>query len=349
MKTSHNTLKRKAHDGGGEDCCQLGLLDEELKNPLVYMGSYLTGKDFSTFLSTALSSREVKDHALRTHLVSAFIAMNKSMTDRCNIFLSTIDAPSGIVALLKDRADNSKQEIETLQNYMYPNVPRISIVRAVSEWSVFLDYCELFPLRLSEARLLQDGPIKPLWIVGAGNFQPINSINSPAIISVPSQSWRPELLFLAEKWIADCYHRYGYEEGPLFFQFNNEPIGSLAAVLSLKDSDSLARMDVDFAGGEVPFCDWPSYEEIDLNGYVSTNTLHWMPKAYKESTVGENDRRLIENTESLEWMTKGTESDNNMIALMHFCDDSLARMPVDHMDSFYERIAKLLVEVENWI
>ena len=109
MKTSGNTLKRKAHDGG-EDF-QLGLLDEELKNPLVYMGSYLTGKDFSTFLLTALSSREVKDHALCTHLVSAFVAIQKSMTDRCNDFLSNNDAPPSIVALLKDKSANTTAKL----------------------------------------------------------------------------------------------------------------------------------------------------------------------------------------------------------------------------------------------
>ena len=342
MKTSHNTLKRKAHDDG-EDY-QLSLLDEELKNPLVYMGSYLTGKDFSTFLSTALSSRQVKDHALRTHLGSAFVAIIKSMTDRCNNFLSTIDTPSGIVDLLKDISATSKQEIETLQYFMYPNLHRI--MRVVSEWSVFLDYCELVPLRLSEARIPQDGPIKPLWIVGAGEF---SSTKSPAILSVPSQCWRPELLFLGEKWIVDC--SLGCDEGPISYFLNY----SLTAVLSLKDGDSLARVDyADFADGEVPYCDWPkTNEEIDENGHftenLNANLLHWMPKAYKESTKGENDRQWIENTECLKWMAKGTESDNNIIAFMEFCDDSLARIPSDHMDSFYDRIIKLMVEVENWI
>lgn len=345
MKTPHNTLKRKAHDGG-EDC-QLGLLDEELKNPLVYMGSYLTGKDFSTFLLTALSSRQVKDHALRTHLVSALVAIHKSMTDRCNDFLSTIDAPSGIVDLLKDRAANSKQEIETLQNYVYPNVPRV--MRVVSEWGVLLDYCEVIPLRLSEARLAQEGPIQPLWIVGAGEF---GSSKSPAILSVPSQAWRPELLFLGEKWMNDCFR--SCEEGPVCHYFNDETVVRMPAVLSLKDSDSLARMDVDFAGGMVPYYEWPKSEhDIDENGNYTENyyynTLYWLPKAYKESTVGEDERREIENAECLKWMTKGTEFDNDMIAVMDIVDKSLARIPSDHMDGFYERIAKLLIEVENWL
>ncbi len=272
----------------------------------------------------------MKDHALRTHLVSAFVAINKSMTDRCNIFLSTIETPPDMVALLKDRSANSKQEIETLQNYVYPNLPRI--MRAVSEWSVFLDYCELVPLRLSEARFPQEGPIKPLWIV-----------------SVPSQSWRPELIFLGDKWINNCC--WGYEPGSDTQHCNHETIGSLVAVLSLKDSDLLARMDVDFAGGMVPYCDWPKTEhEIDENGShtqdCSYNTLYWLPKAYKESTVGEDDRREIENAECLKWMTKGTEFDNNIIASMTSYDE---RIPSDHMDGFYERIAKLLIEVENWL
>lgn len=341
MKTSSNALKRKAHSDGSP---QLGLLDEELKNPLVYMGAYLTGKDFSTFLLTALSSRQVKDDALRTHLASAFVAINKSMTDRCNIFLSSNDTPPGIVDLLKDISATSKQEIETLQYYMYPNLHRI--MKVVSEWSAFLDYCEVAPLRLSEARLAQDRPIKPLWIVGAGEF---GSTKSPAILSVPSESWRPELLFLGEKWINDCV--LNCTEGPISYFLND----TLTAVLSLKDGDSLARIDyADFASGEVPYCDWPkTNEEIDEDGNytenLNANLLHWMPKAYKESTRGENDRQWIENTERLKWMTRGTEFDNNILAFIEVSDDSLARIPNDHMNAFFERITKLMVEVENWI
>eukprot|EP00985_Skeletonema_marinoi_P023264 scaffold15375_cov132-Skeletonema_marinoi.AAC.1 len=74
---------------------------------------------------------------------------------------------------------------------MHPSLPRI--MNAVSEWSALLDYYELLPLRLSKARLSQDEPIQPLWIVGAGEF---GSTNSPSILSVPSQTWRPELIFL---------------------------------------------------------------------------------------------------------------------------------------------------------
>mmetsp|Transcript_25126 Transcript_25126/g.37984 ORF Transcript_25126/g.37984 Transcript_25126/m.37984 type:complete len:295 (-) Transcript_25126:234-1118(-) len=237
------TLKRKANDNGdaGEDC-QLSLLDGQLGNPLVYIGSFLTGKDFSTFLLAAISSRHVKDHALRTHLVGVFVDINKSMTDRCNIFLSNIAAPPAMVSLLNDRSTNLKQAIDTLKNHLYPNLPRI--MKAVSEWSALLDYCELLPLRLSKARLTQDEPIQPLWIVGAGEF---GSTNSPSILSVPSQTWRPGLVFLGEKWMGRHHLQY-YISSHLF---SSESIAHGAAVMSWKDGDYLAHMhrEVDITAG----------------------------------------------------------------------------------------------------
>lgn len=333
MKTSGNALKSKAHDGG-EDC-QLGLLGEELKNPLVYMGSYLTGKEFSTFLSAALSSREVKDHALCTHLASAFVAIHKSMTDRCNVFLSNIDTPPSIVALLKDRSAISKQEIETLQNYMYPNLSRI--MRTVFEWSTLLDYCELVPLRLSKARLTQEGPIQPLWIVGAGEF---GSTKSPSILSVPSQSWRPELLFLGEKWMVD-YPRDRPNLTHYFAMMDwSGMIENGVAVMSWKDADYLAHMHkaVDIEAGMMVA------HEFGFDTRCSN--LNWISKAYAESLTGAGARRAFENAESLKWMAKGTKFDNNMLAIMDINDETI---PGDHMDGFYERIVKLMVEVEKWI
>ena len=341
MKASHNTLKRKAHGGGDEDCHQLSLLDEELKNPLVYMGSYLTGKDFSTFLLTALSSRQVKDHALRTHLVSSFVAIHKSMTERCNILLSSIDTPSAIVALLRNRSATSKQEIETLQYFMYPNVPRI--MRAVSEWSVFLDYCELVPLRLSEARLAQDGPIQPLWIVGAGEF---GSTKSPAILSVPSQCWRPELLFLGEKWMVD-YPRERPDLCPFssIGGFGDESIENGAAVMSWKDDRYLRHihkaLNLESGNWSVTHI-FDAFEDEEEDCCC----LDWIPKAYAEFPEGGTARQALENSESLKWMVKGTEFDDNMLAIMTITDDII---PGNHMNGFYERVIKLMVEVEKWI
>lgn len=92
------------------------------------------------------------------------------MTVRCNKFLSNIGAPpyNNIVEILNDSSTTSKQAIETLHNYLYPNLPHM--MKTVSEWCALLDYCEVYPLRLSKARLAQDGPIQPLWIVGAGSL-----------------------------------------------------------------------------------------------------------------------------------------------------------------------------------
>eukprot|EP00984_Skeletonema_dohrnii_P022945 scaffold12059_cov136-Skeletonema_dohrnii-CCMP3373.AAC.1 len=318
------TLKRKANDSGdaGEDC-QLS-------------------KDFSTFLSAAISSRHVKDHALCTHLVSVFVDIHKSMTDRCNVFLSNIAAPTTMVSLFNDRSTNMKQAIDTLQNYMYPNLPRI--MKAVSEWSALLDYCELLPLRLSKARLTQDEPIQPLWIVGTGEF---GSTNSPSILSVPSQTWRPGLVFMAEKWMVDCPREYPSLQNDISSHlFSSESIAHGAAVMSWKDGDYLAHMhrEVDItAGGEI-YHEFPVDFEVDDNAHYSL--LSWIPKANSESPMGENVRVALGNSESLKWMLKGTKFDNNMLAIMQIKDEGI---PEDHMDDFYGRIIKLIVEAEQWM
>ena len=45
-------------------------------------------------------------------------------------------------------------------------------------------------------------------------------------------------------------------------------------------------------------------------------------------------------------MMKGTKWDNNMLAIMDIRDSVI---PEDHMDGFYERIIKLMIEVEKWM
>ncbi len=42
----------------------------------------------------------------------------------------------------------------------------------------------------------------------------------------------------------------------------------------------------------------------------------------------------------------GTRWDNNMLAIMDIKNDFI---PEDHMNLFYERMIKLMVEVEMWI
>ena len=333
------TLKRKANDSGdtSEDC-QLSLLDEQLGNPLVYIGSFLTGKDFSTFLSASISSRHVKDHALRTHLVSVLVDIHKSMTDRCNIFLSNIAAPTTMSSLFNDRSTNLKQAIDTLRNYMYPNLPRI--MNAVSEWSALLDYCELLPLRLSKARLDQDGPTQPLWIVGAGEF---GSTNSPSILSVPSQPWRPELIFLGEKWMVDYSQQHpNLDHYFLMSPWTSESIEHGVAVMSWKDGGYLAHMHraVDITAGMVVNHEFPVRDDDP------GSLLNWIPKAYVESLMGGNIRVVLGKSESLKWMLKGTKFDNNMLAITQIKDEFI---PEDHMDGFYGRIIKLMVEAEQWM
>jgi len=262
------------------------------------------------------------------------------MTDRFNIFLSNVAAPTAMVSLFNDRTTNLKRAIE-LQN-MHPSLPRI--MNAVSEWSALLDYCELLPLRLSKARLTQDEPIQPLWIVGAGEF---GSTNSPSILSVPSQTWRPELIFLGEKWMVDCPREFPdlHSATQWADPWSSEDIEHGAAVMSWKD-DYLAHMhrEVDItAGGEI-YHEFPIDFEVDDNAHYSL--LSWIPKANSESPMGENVRVALGNSESLKWMLKGTKFDNNMLAIMQIKDEGI---PEDHMDGFYVRIIKLMVEAEQWM
>lgn len=142
---------------------------------------------------------------------------------------------------------------------MYQNLG--VIMKAVSEWSVLLDYCEQIPTRLSKKRMPQDEePIRPLWIIGAGKF---GSTESPSILSVPNQSWRPELLFLGEKWMVDfprdrpnLTYFFGMA-APLLSE--EVAIEDSAAILSWKDEGFLAHMHraVDIEAGMVVYHEFP--------------------------------------------------------------------------------------------
>jgi len=258
------------------------------------------------------------------------------MTDRFNIFLSNVAAPTAMVSLFNDRTTNLKRAIE-LQN-MHPSLPRI--MNAVSEWSALLDYCELLPLRLSKARLTQDEPIQPLWIVGAGEF---GSTNSPSILSVPSQTWRPELIFLGEKWMVDYPQQHpNLDHYFLMSPWSSESIEHGVAVMSWKDGGYLAHMHraVDITAGMVVNHEFPVRDDDP------GSLLNWIPKAYVESLMGGNIRVVLGKSESLKWMLKGTKFDNNMLAIMQIKDEGI---PEDHMDGFYVRIIKLMVEAEQWM
>eukprot|EP00985_Skeletonema_marinoi_P016386 scaffold8797_cov83-Skeletonema_marinoi.AAC.1 len=208
--------------------------------------------------------------------------------------LSNIAAPPAMVSLFNDRSTNLKRAIE-LQN-MHPSLPRI--MNAVSEWSALLDYCELLPLRLSKARLTQDEPIQPLWIVGGGEF---GSTNSPSILSVPSQTWRPELIFLGEKWMVD----YPLEHPNLDHYFLMSPWTSESIEHGVDGCDVLERWRL--LGTYAPsrryccriFAGMVVNHEFPVRGDDPGSLLNWIPKAYVESLMGGNIRVVLGKSKSL--------------------------------------------------
>ena len=126
-----------------------------------------------------------------------------------------------------------------------------------------------------------------------------------------------------------------------------------AAVMSWKDDGYLRHMHrvVDLDAGNVVVVhdsDVTEYDEEEDCCLVSEegSCLFWIPKAYAETPMGGSTREALENSESLKWMTKGTVFDNNMLAIMEIEDNSISG---NHMSGFYERVIKLLVEVEKWI
>ena len=340
--TNESTLD---HPDGGN--FSLLLFDEELSNPLVSVGNYyLSGKDISTFFTAVISSRDLQHDRLCLHqsfVVGTFVEMFERVTDRCTNFLLSIDAPNTLVELLHDRSSNLKSTIMTLQDMMYQNLS--VIMKAVSEWSVLLDYCEQIPTRLSKKRMPQDEePIRPLWIIGAGKF---GSTESPSILSVPNQSWRPELLFLGEKWMVDFPRdrpnlSYFFCMAPLLS--DEVAIEDSAAILSWKDEGFLAHMHraVDIEAGMVVYHEFPVSSLGDEEGCC----LNWVSQAYSKTFLGASTRVALGKSEKLKWMMNGTKWDNNMLAIMDIKNDCI---PEDHMNLFYDRMIKLMVEVEIWI
>ena len=129
-----------------------------------------------------------------THLMSTTKGITLNLASRCTTFLKEIDAPNSMTSLLNDRLTDTMNEVTT--------TGFINSMKQLSEWFAFLDYCERSPLHYSASRGFkeEDGTIHPLWMVGRGVFD-----ESPSVLSVPSETWCPELLFLAEKWMVDFY------------------------------------------------------------------------------------------------------------------------------------------------
>lgn len=147
---------------------------------------------------------------------------------------------------------------------------------------------------------------------------------------------------MGEKWMVDCPRDHSDMTYMFGEAISDDPIDHKAAVMSWKDAYYLAHTvgRVDFAGGMFACHEWP----FDNEGRCSS--LIWVPKAYKESLMGESARRAMENSDSVKWMWKATKFDNNMLTIMEVDDETI---PGDHMDGFFERIIKLLIEVEQWL
>ena len=205
-------------------------------------------------------------------------------------------------SLLRDRLDDAIAK--TSENGI------INSMKQLSEWCAFLDYCELTPLRLSEdlGFKQEDGTVHPLWLVGFGTF---GEAKSKAILSVPSETWSPELYFLAGKWMG-----YYVEANPKldsYFDLGHLPgdISTSAAVMSWSDPKYLKKMNShhDVAAGMVVFHQFPIEGEAEDN-HCYLNWLGHMAEPEVRRIVGETKLQwMVENFEDAElaWMDENTE------------------------------------------
>jgi len=192
----------------------------------------------------------------------------------------------------------------------------ISTMKQLSEWCAFLDYCELTPLRLSEDLGFEqpdDGTVHPLWLVGYGKF---GEAKSNAILSVPSESWSPELYFLASKWMGD----YAQANPKLDSYFDmgevmTVDIGTSAAVMSWGDPEYLKIMHNYNTGHDIG-AGWIVYHKYPIEKPNEENHcyLHWLPKDYCDTAGrmqaqddGEINPRQALGESKLAWMAENTE------------------------------------------
>ena len=163
-------MKRKSKDEAFAPTLS-SLHDVETQSDiLLHISSYWSGKDLSTYL-VAVSASKV----MCSHKTSTIPSLIKCIGKRCLHFLDGVNAPDTMKSLVSERMDGAINHFFSLQK---------QYMKLVSEWCALIDYCELTPLRLSEARLKQDKPIKPLWVVGAGVFQAPPLDNEPSLGTV---------------------------------------------------------------------------------------------------------------------------------------------------------------------
>ena len=208
-------------------------------------------------------------------------------------------------SLLRDRLDDVI--VKTSKNGI------ISTMQQLSEWCAFLDYCERTPLRLSEDlgfKQSDSGTVHPLWFVGYGSFG-----ESRATLSVPSESWSPELYFLAGQWMGD-YVQANPKLNSFFDlgEVGNGDIGTSAAVLSWGDPEYLKIMHNfntghDIGAGFIVYHKYPIEEPNEENHCY----LNWLPAEYcntagvMQGEDGVINPRLALGESKLAWMVENTD------------------------------------------
>lgn len=301
----------------------------------IRVGSFWTGKKFSTYLLAAESCTNLRnDHHIKP-VVNGVVTILKG---RCANFLQSVEATDSMQATWQEQTDGVLQLLAGTSN-------AVEYMQKVSEWCAFLDYCELTPFRLS-ARIEQDDPPHPIWILGTGRFavdaSSPNRTISPAMLSTPV--WRPELLFLTEKWLVDFV-----QENPKlghFFPFEPqlfaENIDSRVAILSWKDSNFLRYIHeyADISAGMLVFHE---YGEGEQNGEVQRSYLNWHSHQWNEMMPLVRD--AVRQSSQVSWLHKGTFYDKNMLTTFEINENNL---PSNYMDGFGKRIIQLLREAEEW-
>lgn len=296
----------------------------------IRIGSYWTGKELSTYLLATSACNELKDH-----VANALDGVVKRLADRCLDFLNEIDAPDSMRILLTKRVYT--QDTVAVKNRSF------SMDEAAGrfKWCDLLDYFKSMPLRLSEARLEQSKPVRQLSIIGFGTFA--TRTPTHAILSVPNETWRPELSFLGEKWMVDFPQqhprlRHGFFTGDAELATN---IGHTAAVMSWDGPDFLEIMHLiaDIEAGMLVYHQYPDDQDVDDACF-----LNWHSRPFCNSILAGNIRTALGQS-NLKWMVEGTESDYNTLTTVEIND---LRIPNDYMNKFSELIVKLTKEVEKW-
>jgi len=298
------------------------------------MSTYVIAASASTMLRDKSSSdNTMSGEVVGTHLMSTTKGITLNLASRCTTFLNKIDAPNSMKSLLNDRLTDTMNEVTT--------TGFINSMKQLSEWFAFLDYCERSPLRYSASRGFkeEDGTIHPLWMVGRGVFD-----ESPSVLSVPSETWCPELLFLAEKWMVDFYQANPTLRGFLMGGAGlgmDHPLGDdidhCAAVMSWNDPHYLEKIHkkYDIAAGMMAYHKYPIIEDEEEDSGEDCY-LNWVSKTFCDinPTIRESLGRS-----KLKWMMDGTEYDNDMLATVQI---NRACIPANHMDKFGERIIRAM-------